>query len=179
MAPDSAATYSTSYTPSWDPAAAIDDNDDTCFHIPPGEASAYLLIDLGEVMDVDDILISTAHQNMFDFVAYVGDTIDAVTHDHLGYVGWGDGAAVGAGCNGGTHYSMVYDSTYKHHYKAPALFTVPCQVRCAFSDRGVRSRMPLDPTHARLKLLPMTFVSGVHCSYRCHHKSCRNTEGTW
>jgi hypothetical protein len=24
----------------------------------------------------------------------------------------------------------------------------------------------------------MAFLSGVHCSYRCHHKSCRNAEGT-
>jgi hypothetical protein len=23
----------------------------------------------------------------------------------------------------------------------------------------------------------MAFLSGVHCPYRCHHKSCRNTEG--
>jgi hypothetical protein len=27
------------------------------------------------------------------------------------------------------------------------------KVRCAFSDRNLHSRMPLDPTHARLKLL--------------------------
>jgi hypothetical protein len=27
-------------------------------------------------------------------------------------------------------------------------------VRCAFSDRNLHSRMPLDPTHVRLKLLP-------------------------
>jgi hypothetical protein len=26
-------------------------------------------------------------------------------------------------------------------------------VRCAFSDRNLQSRMPLDPTHVRLKLL--------------------------
>jgi hypothetical protein len=26
------------------------------------------------------------------------------------------------------------------------------QVRCAFSDRNLHSRMPLDPTHVRLKL---------------------------
>jgi hypothetical protein len=45
--------------------------------------------------------------------------------------------------------------------------------RCAFSDRNLHSRMPLVPTHVRLKLLhacgqsrPMTFLSRVHSSYR-------------
>jgi hypothetical protein len=30
---------------------------------------------------------------------------------------------------------------------------VPACVRCPFSDRNLHSRMPLDPTHVRLKLL--------------------------
>jgi hypothetical protein len=54
-------------------------------------------------------------------------------------------------------------------------------VRCAFSNRILHSRMPLDPTHVRLKqtcVCPLAFLSGVHCSYRCHHKSCPNTEGS-
>jgi hypothetical protein len=53
--------------------------------------------------------------------------------------------------------------------------------RCAFSDRNFRSRMPLAPTQCSLAALicvwPMTFLSGVHCSYRYHHKSCLNTAG--
>jgi hypothetical protein len=54
------------------------------------------------------------------------------------------------------------------------------EARCAFSDRILHSRMPLDPTHVRCKrtcVRPMAFHLGVHCSYRCHHKLCPNTEG--
>jgi hypothetical protein len=53
-------------------------------------------------------------------------------------------------------------------------------VRCAFPDRNLHSRMPLDPTHVRFKrtcVWPMAFLSGVHCSHRYHHELCRNTEG--
>jgi hypothetical protein len=42
-------------------------------------------------------------------------------------------------------------------------------VRCAFSDRSLHSRMPLDPTHVRFKrtcVRPMSFLSEVHSSYR-------------
>jgi hypothetical protein len=42
-------------------------------------------------------------------------------------------------------------------------------VRCAFSHRSLHSRMPLVPTPARLQqacVCPMTFLSGVHSSYR-------------
>jgi hypothetical protein len=42
-------------------------------------------------------------------------------------------------------------------------------VRCAFSDRNLHSRMPLDPMHVRLKqtfMRPMAFLSGVYSSYR-------------
>jgi hypothetical protein len=55
------------------------------------------------------------------------------------------------------------------------------RARCAFSDRNLHSRMPLDPTHVRLKrtcVCPMAFLSEVYCSYRCLHELCRNTEGT-
>jgi hypothetical protein len=44
-----------------------------------------------------------------------------------------------------------------------------CWVRCAFFDRDLHSRMPLDPTHVRLKrtcVWPMTFLSDVHFSYQ-------------
>jgi hypothetical protein len=54
-------------------------------------------------------------------------------------------------------------------------------VRCAFVDRNLHSRMPLDPTHVRLKLLHpcdqwhssrvSTRLTGWHCKLR------RNTEG--
>jgi hypothetical protein len=54
-------------------------------------------------------------------------------------------------------------------------------VRCAFSDIILRSRMPLDPTPARLKLLHACdqwhSSRESTLSYRCRHKSCRNTEG--
>ena len=55
-------------------------------------------------------------------------------------------------------------------------------VRCSFFDRMLHLRMPLDPTHVRLTRLhacvqPMRFLSGVHCSYRCHHKFRLNAEG--
>jgi hypothetical protein len=53
--------------------------------------------------------------------------------------------------------------------------------RCAFSDKTLHSRMPLDPTHVRLTLLHACAQwhssREVHCSYRCHHKLCPNTEG--
>jgi hypothetical protein len=48
-------------------------------------------------------------------------------------------------------------------------------VRCAFSDRILHSRMPLDPTHVcwkRTCVWSMAFLSRVYCSYRYHHKSC-------
>jgi hypothetical protein len=48
--------------------------------------------------------------------------------------------------------------------------------RCAFSDRNLHSRMPLDPTHVRLKLLhacdqwhssrKFTPLTGLHCKFR-------------
>jgi hypothetical protein len=54
-------------------------------------------------------------------------------------------------------------------------------VRCAFSGRNLHSRMPLDPTHVRLKLLhacdqwhssrKFTSLTGLHCKFR------PNTEG--
>jgi hypothetical protein len=54
-------------------------------------------------------------------------------------------------------------------------------VRCAFSDRILHSKMPLDPTHVRLKLLHACdqwhSSREPTCSYRCDHKLCRNTEG--
>jgi hypothetical protein len=53
-------------------------------------------------------------------------------------------------------------------------------VRCTFSRQRFTSRMSLIPTPARLKrtcVRPIAFLSGVHCSYRCHHELCRNTEG--
>jgi hypothetical protein len=40
--------------------------------------------------------------------------------------------------------------------------------------------MPLDPTlftSSEHAWDPMAFLSGVHSSYRCHPKLCRNTEG--
>jgi hypothetical protein len=43
------------------------------------------------------------------------------------------------------------------------IFSTKGKAWCAFSNRTLHSRMP--------------FLSGVHCSYRCHHKSCPNTEG--
>jgi hypothetical protein len=42
-------------------------------------------------------------------------------------------------------------------------------VWCAFFGRNLHSRMPLDPTHVRLKricVLPMAFISEVQSSYR-------------
>jgi hypothetical protein len=50
----------------------------------------------------------------------------------------------------------------------PKLVAAIEQVRCSVLDGVFHSRRPLDPTHSS---------SGVHCSYRCHHKSCRNAEG--
>jgi hypothetical protein len=43
------------------------------------------------------------------------------------------------------------------------------KVRCAFFGRNLHSRMPLDPTHVRLKrtcVCPVAFLSEVHSSYR-------------
>jgi hypothetical protein len=53
-------------------------------------------------------------------------------------------------------------------------------VRCAFFDRNLHSRMPLVPTPARLKragVRPMTFLSEVHSSYRLALQIRPNTEG--
>jgi hypothetical protein len=51
----------------------------------------------------------------------------------------------------------------------PNTFDAIAMVRCAFSGRNLHSRMPLDPTHVRLKragVWPMAFISVVHFSYR-------------
>jgi hypothetical protein len=53
-------------------------------------------------------------------------------------------------------------------------------VRCAFSGRIVHSKMPLDPTLARLKLLhacDQCHSFWESTAYRCHHKLCPNTAG--
>jgi hypothetical protein len=60
-------------------------------------------------------------------------------------------------------YACVGDELFQH------VVTVRAKVRCAFSNRKLHSRMPLDPTHVRLKrtcVWPMAFLSGVHSSYR-------------
>ena len=67
-------------------------------------------------------------------------------------------------------------------------------VRCAFSDRNLHSRMSLDPTHVRLKLLhacdqwhssrASTPLTGWHCKLhpntegRCHHCTVLGFEQT-
>jgi hypothetical protein len=43
------------------------------------------------------------------------------------------------------------------------------RARCAFSNRILHSRMPLDPTHVRFKqtcVWQMALLSGIHSSYR-------------
>jgi hypothetical protein len=39
------------------------------------------------------------------------------------------------------------------------------QVRCAFSDRNLHSRMPLDPTHVHLKRTYMRVTNGIPLGY--------------
>jgi hypothetical protein len=73
------------------------------------------------------------------------------------------------------------DSTGKPRW-ATELDEKGLPVRCAFSDRILHSRMPLDPTPLlRLKLChgcdQWHFSRESTCSHRYHHKLCRNTEG--
>lgn len=114
--------------PTWDPAHAIDGDINTCFRIPAGERNAYLLIDLGETVDVDDLVINTGMSNAV-VKAYVGATVDEVTHEGITHNGWGDGSTSTQHCNGGKTFNIVYDSTYRHHYKAPTEVLIGCQKR--------------------------------------------------
>jgi hypothetical protein len=54
-------------------------------------------------------------------------------------------------------------------------------VRCSFFVRILHTRMPLDPTHVRLKLIHACdqwhSSRESTASYRYYHKLCRNTEG--
>jgi hypothetical protein len=68
---------------------------------------------------------------------------------------------------------LVYSTVQGHFPHAEVLASsfdaFAAEVRCAFSDRNVHSRMPLVPTPARFKragVCPMGFRSGVHSSYR-------------
>ena len=120
------ATCDETKLPVWDPASAIDGDMNTCFRMPAGERHPYLLVDLGETTDVDDIVISTGKTNAH-IKAYVGNTVDEVTHEGSTVNGWGDGASSTKHCNGGQSFNIQYESTYKHHYKAPAEVRIPCQ----------------------------------------------------
>jgi hypothetical protein len=45
----------------------------------------------------------------------------------------------------------------------------------------LQSRMPIGSHACSLqttRVQPIAFLSEVHCSYRCYHKSCRNAKGT-
>jgi hypothetical protein len=53
-------------------------------------------------------------------------------------------------------------------------------VRCAFSDTGLHSRMPLDPTHVRLKLMhacDQWHSSRVSTALTCRH--CKLSKHKW
>jgi hypothetical protein len=77
-----------------------------------------------------------------------------------GFAVWTNGSMVTVQCTPATPMSERIDCGHLHISESDC-------VRCAFSDRIVHSRMPLDPTHVRFKqtcVWPMTFLSGVHCS---------------
>jgi hypothetical protein len=64
-----------------------------------------------------------------------------------------------------------------------ATVTAMVMVRCAFFGRNLHSRMPLDPTHVRLKRYHACdewYYSRVSTSSYCYHRKLHpNTEGKW
>ena len=97
---------------SWDPQAAIDDDANTCFHIPAGERTRYLLVDLGREVELDDIYIETGRVDSLSFEIRAGVGLDNVIAQR------GQGAHrseqlsfapfVNSSCNGGEEISMRY-----------------------------------------------------------------------
>lgn len=121
--------------PSWDPTAAIDGDDSTCFHIPAGERRRHLLIDLGREVQLDDIYLDSGRVDTMTFEVRAGVGLENVIEEE------GQGAHrteqwsfppfVNSSCNGGEEHSMRYGAhgeSYANERFTPSMdkLRIPC-----------------------------------------------------